>query len=109
MATKTNKTVGKTTKTIKKGDASMTATRALTKLMIDYNSYQEYRKNAEQSYNFCSKTLLQEFSNKILRPEELEQLVAAYEHINKVQYRLAQYIALENSLNRFYGREGGDE
>lgn len=109
MATKNNKTVGKTTKTIKKGDAAMTATRALTKLMIDYNRYQEYRKNAEQSYNFCSKELLQEFTNKILRPEELEQLVAAYEHINKVQYRLSQYIALENSLNRFYGREGGDE
>lgn len=100
---KTNKTVGKTTNT-KKGTDTMTVADALTKLMLEYNSYQEYRKDNNQSYNFASKQQVAEFA-KHLKPEELLTLAKSYMYQRQVQTKLSKYLYNERVLNNIYGKE----
>lgn len=103
MATKT-KTVGKTTNTIKKGAATMTATEAIKQLMITYNNYQEYRKNNNETYNFASKQQIIDFARQ-LTTEELIQLTKTYAYLRKIQQRLSNYLYQEKKLNNAYGKE----
>lgn len=95
------KPVGKPT--TEKGGA-MTAEIALTQLMLDYNRYQEYKKDNDQKYNFASKQQMNEFS-KHLREDEIKELIESYEYQRLIQKRLANYLYTEMVLNKVYGRE----
>lgn len=103
MAKTKTKTVGKTTNQ-KKGGTTMTIADALTQLMLDYNSYQEYRKDNEQSYNFASKQQIADFA-KHLQPEELLTLTKSYMYQRQIQTRLSKYLYNERVLNNIYGKE----
>lgn len=103
MATKT-KTVGKTTKTIQKGGIIMTVEDALKQLMMDYNKYQEYRKDNNSNYNFASKQQVAAFA-KQLTTEELTTLVKVYATQRKIQQRLSNYLYNQRALDRAYGKE----
>lgn len=103
MAKTKTKTVGKTTNQ-KKGGTTMTIADALTQLMLDYNSYQEYRKDNEQSYNFASKQQIADFA-KHLQPEELLTLTKSYMYQRKIQTELAKYLYKEKALDNAYGKE----
>lgn len=103
MAKTKTKTVGKTTNP-KKGGTTMTIADALTQLMLDYNSYQEYRKDNEQSYNFASKQQIADFA-KHLKPEELLTLTKSYMYQRQIQTRLSKYLYNERVLNNIYGKE----
>lgn len=100
---KQTKTVGKTTNK-KKGGTTMTTAEALTQLMLDYNSYQEYRKNNKQTYNFASKQQIADFA-KQLQPEELLTLTKAYMYQRQMQTNLSKYLYNERILNNIYGKE----
>lgn len=100
---KQTKTVGKTTNK-KKGGATMTTAEALKQLMLDYNSYQEYRKNNKQTYNFASKQQIADFA-KQLQPEELLTLTKAYMYQRQMQTNLSKYLYNERILNNIYGKE----
>lgn len=100
---KQTKTVGKTTNK-KKGGTTMTIADALTQLMLDYNSYQEYRKNNEQTYIFASKQQIADFA-KQLKPEELLTLTKAYMYQRQMQTNLSKYLYNERILNNIYGKE----
>lgn len=100
---KTNKTVGKTTNT-KKGATDMTVANALTLFMLEYNRYQEYRKDNKQSYNFVNKQQVAEFA-KQLTSNELQTLAKTYAYQRQMQTKLAKYQQHERSLNRAYGKE----
>ena len=103
MAKTKTKTVGKTTNP-EKGGTTMTIADALTQLMLDYNSYQEYRKGKKQSYNFASKQQIAEFA-KQLQPEELLTLTKSYMYQRKIQNELAKYLYKEKVLYNAYGKE----
>lgn len=103
MAKTKTKTVGKTTNP-KKGGTTMTIAEALTQLMLDYNRYQEYRKDNEQSYNFASKQQISEFARQ-LKPEELLTLTTSYVYQRKIQNDLAKYLYKEKVLYNAYGKE----
>lgn len=100
---KQNKTVGKTTNP-KKGVTTMTVADALTQLMLDYNSYQEYRKEHKQSYNFVNKLQIADFAKK-LTTEELMTLTKTYIYQRKIQTKLAKHLYNERLLNNVYGQE----
>lgn len=104
MTTKTNKTVGKTTNTIKKGVNTMTVEDALKQLMMDYNKYQEYRKDNNNNYNFASKQQVAAFA-KQLTTEELTTLVKVYATQRKIQQRLSNYLYNQRALDKAYGKE----
>jgi hypothetical protein len=101
---KTNKTVGKTTTNPEKGVATMTISTALTKFLIGYNQYQEYRKNNEQTYSFASKDELASFA-KTLRQEELNKLAQTYLYQMEMEKRFTDYKYREHRLNQAYGKE----
>ena len=103
MTTKT-KTVGKTTNTIKKGVNTMTLEDALKQLMMDYNKYQEYRKDNNNNYNFASKQQVAAFA-KQLTTEELTTLVKVYATQRKIQQRLSNYLYNQRALDKAYGKE----
>ena len=100
---KQTKTVGKTTNT-KKVATDMTVANALTLFMLEYNRYQEYRKDNKQSYNFVNKQQVAEFA-KQLTPEELQTLAKTYVYQRQMQIKLAKYQQHERALNRAYGKE----
>lgn len=100
---KTNKTVGKTTNT-KKVATDMTVANALTLFMLEYNRYQEYRKDNKQSYNFVNKQQVAEFA-KQLTANELQTLAKTYAYQRQMQTKLAKYQQHERALNRAYGKE----
>ena len=100
---KTNKTVGKTTNT-KKGATDMTVANALTLFMLEYNRYQEYRKDNKQSYNFVNKQQVAEFA-KQLTSNELQTLAKTYAYQRQMQTKLSKYQQHERALNRSYGKE----
>ena len=77
---------------------------AMQQLMIDYNNYQEYRKNHSQAYNFASKQQIQDFAKKLTK-EEQEYLIKSYLIQRKIHKKLADYILNEHLLNNAYGRE----
>ena len=58
------------TTTTKKG-GTMTEEVALTQLMLDYNRYQEYKKDNDQKYNFVSKQQMNAFAKR-LREDEIK-------------------------------------
>ena len=97
------KTVGKTTNT-KKGATDMTVANALTLFMLEYNRYQEYRKDNKQSYNFVNKQQVAEFA-KQLTSNELQTLAKSYVYQRQMQTKLAKYQQHERALNRAYGKE----
>lgn len=101
---KTNSTVGKTTTKPVKGVATMTVSTALTKFLIGYNDYQEYRKNNDKSYSYATKQEVAAFA-KTLRPEELKKLVQTYLYQQEMEQRLADYKYREHRLNQAYGKE----
>lgn len=103
MATKT-KTVGKTTNTTKKGVNIVTVEDALKQLMMDYNKYQEYRKDNNSNYNFASKQQVAAFA-KQLTTEELTTLVKVYATQRKIQQKLSNYLYNQKALDRAYGKE----
>lgn len=92
------------TKTTKKGTLTMTTTDALNQLMIEYNRYQEYRKDKGESYNFASKQQVAAFA-KHLTPEEITTLTKTYLYQRKIQQRLSKYLINEKVLNNYYGKE----
>jgi len=100
---KQTKTVGKTTNQ-KKGATTMTIAEALTQLMLDYNNYQEYRKNNGQTYNFASKKQVEAFAKR-QEPEALLKLTEAYAQQRIAQNKLAKYLYNERVLNNIYGKE----
>ena len=100
-STATNKVA--TTKT-KKGGTTMNIGQAMQQLMIDYNNYQEYRKEHNQAYNFASKQQIQDFAKKLTK-EEQEYLIKSYLIQRKLHKKLADYILNEYLLNNAYGRE----
>lgn len=110
MAKRTSTTKARTTvtkksnTTIKKGVITMTASDALNQLMIEYNKYQEYRKQQGQSYTFASKQDIASFA-KHLTTEELTTLVKTYIYQRKIQQRLSKYLYNERILNNAYGKE----
>ena len=89
--------------TTKKGE-TMTAETALTQLMLDYNRYQEYKKDNGQKYNFVSKQQMNAFAKR-LREDEIKELIESYEYQRLIQKRLANYLYTEKVLNNVYGRE----
>ena len=89
--------------TTKKG-GTMTAEVALTQLMLDYNRYQEYKKDNGQKYNFVSKQQMNAFAKR-LREDEIKELIESYEYQRLIQKRLANYLYTEKVLNNVYGRE----
>ena len=91
------------TTTTKKGE-TMTAEVALTQLMLDYNRYQEYKKDNGQKYNFVSKQQMNAFAKR-LREDEIKELIESYEYQRLIQKRLANYLYTEKVLNNVYGRE----
>ena len=91
------------TTTTKKG-GTMTAEVALTQLMLDYNRYQEYKKDNGQKYNFVSKQQMNAFAKR-LREDEIKELIESYEYQRLIQKRLANYLYTEKVLNNVYGRE----
>lgn len=95
------KPVGKPT--TKKGE-TITAEIALTQLMLDYNRYQEYKKDNDQRYNFVSKQQMNAFAKR-LREDEIKELIESYEYQRLIQKRLANYLYTEKVLNSIYGRE----
>lgn len=95
------KPVGKPT--TKKGE-TITAEIALTQLMLDYNRYQEYKKDNDQRYNFVSKQQMNAFAKR-LREDEIKELIESYEYQRLIQKRLANYLYTEKVLNNVYGRE----
>lgn len=101
---KTNSTVGKTTTKPVKGEATMTVSTALTKFLIGYNDYQEYRKNNDKSYSYATKQEVAAFA-KTLRPEELKRLVQTYLFQQEMEQRLSEYKYREHRLNQAYGKE----
>lgn len=96
------KPVGKPT-TRKEGGA-LTAEVALTQLMLDYNRYQEYKKDNDQRYNFVSRQQMDAFAKR-LREDEIKELIESYEYQRLIQKRLANYLYTEKVLNNVYGRE----
>ena len=89
--------------TTKKG-GTMTAEVALTQLMLDYNRYQEYKKDNGQKYNFVSKQQMNAFAKRS-REDEIKELIESYEYQRLIQKRLANYLYTEMVLNKVYGRE----
>lgn len=105
MSNKNSKSVvTQNTKSTKKGESQMTHKQALQKLMIEHNTYQEYRANNEQSFNFVSTQQLQQWA-KTLSKEELDLLTKTYLIQRKFQYKLSRYLVQEKKLNKAYGRE----
>lgn len=82
----------------------MTAEVALTQLMLDYNRYQEYKKDNGKKYNFVSKQQMNAFAEH-LREDEIKELIESYEYQRLIQKRLANYLYTEMVLNKVYGRE----
>ena len=101
---KTNSTVGKTTTKPEKGVATMTISTALTKFLIGYNEYQEYRKDNDKTYSFATKEEVAAFA-KTLRPEELNKLAQTYLYQQEMEQRLSDYKYREHRLNKAYGKE----
>lgn len=101
MSMAKTKPVGKPT--TKKGE-TITAEIALTQLMLDYNRYQEYKKDNDQRYNFVSKQQMNAFAKR-LREDEIKELIESYEYQRLIQKRLANYLYTEKVLNNVYGRE----
>lgn len=89
--------------TTEKG-GTMTAEVALTQLMLDYNRYQEYKKDNDQRYNFVSKQQMSAFAKR-LREDDIKELIESYEYQRLIQKRLANYLYTEKVLNNVYGRE----
>ena len=72
--------------------------------MLDYNRYQEYKKDNGQKYNFVSKQQMNAFAKR-LREDEIKELIESYEYQRLIQKRLANYLYTEKVLNNVYGRE----
>ena len=96
------KQVGKPT--TRKEGGTLTAEVALTQLMLDYNRYQEYKKDNDQRYNFVSRQQMDAFAKR-LREDEIKELIESYEYQRLIQKRLANYLYTEKVLNNVYGRE----
>ena len=96
------KKVGKPT--TRKEGGTLTAEVALTQLMLDYNRYQEYKKDNDQRYNFVSRQQMDAFAKR-LREDEIKELIESYEYQRLIQKRLANYLYTEKVLNNVYGRE----
>lgn len=101
---KTNTTVGKTTTSPKKGVATMTISTALTKFLIGYNQYQEYRQKQEETYSFTNKLEVASFA-KTVKQEDLKKLAQAYLYILQMEQRLTEFKYREFRLNQAYGKE----
>lgn len=101
---KTNKTVGKTTTSPKKGVDTMTISTALTKFLIEQNKYQEYREKTNKTYSYANKQELAAFA-KTLKPEELNKLAQTYLYQQEMGRRFAAFRYREHRLNLAYGKE----
>ena len=54
---------------------TMTWKEALIQLQLDYNNYQNYRKNKKQSYELATKEDILEFGTNVVSEDEAVQLM----------------------------------
>lgn len=77
---------------------TMTGKEVLIQLQLEYNNYQNYRKNKKQSYELATKEDIIEFGKNVLTQQEAEQLAKCYLFQRKLQQRLGYYIRARKNI-----------
>ena len=77
---------------------TMTGKEVLIQLQLEYNNYQNYRKNKKQSYELATKEDILEFGNEAITQQEIEQLAKCYLFQRKMHKRLGYFIRVRKNL-----------
>lgn len=88
---------------------TMTGKELLKQLQLDYNNYQNYRKDTEQSYELATQEDIIEFGKNAISKEEAIQLAKCYLFQRKMQKRLGYYIRIRKNLKGMQGTMKGGE
>ena len=89
---------------------SMTEQELLKQLQLDYNNYQNYRKNNDKAYELATQEDITEFGNNAITREEAIQLAKCYIFQRKIQKRLGYFIRIRKNLKGMQETmKGGDQ
>lgn len=89
---------------------TMTEQELLKQLQLDYNNYQNYRKNNDQAYELATLEDITEFGNNAITREEAIQLAKCYLFQRRMQKRLGYFIRIRKNLKGMQETmKGGDQ
>ena len=88
---------------------TMNGKELLRQLQLDYNNYQNYRKNNKQAYELATQEDIIEFGKNVLSKEEAIQLAKCYLFQRKMQQRLGYFIRIRKNLKAMQETMKGGE